>query len=86
MKGKIKELEDLLAGWVASEQKHHGEGLPYLAGIHQGSIDALTEAIEILKEPSNTQIHTDVCKFENSCQGYGDGVCALSQCSKFERR
>ena len=50
---KIKKIEELLAGWKASELKHHNDGLAYLAGIHQGSIDALTEALEIFKEPSN---------------------------------
>lgn len=61
MEGKIKEIKKLLADLVADQNKFIKTGhfrevvklIDRIAGVRS--------AIRILEEPSNTQMHTDVC-------------------------
>lgn len=70
MKGKIKEIESLLATWVALRDGAKSKGIHELTGKYETAIVALKSAISILKEPSNTQMHTGQTACERCLESY----------------
>ena len=72
---KIERIEQLLKAWKADEESCREHRSNYDARFVRFKIIGLEAALEILKEPSNTQMHMDSQKpFDHVCEKCGTGI------------
>jgi len=70
---KIQRIEELLTKWVKFKEGSYGN-----VSYYTGGETALTKALSILKEPSNTQMHADglyQCPYEKATRCRMDETC-----------